>query len=206
MTDPLDVVSPDPDRLAAARRVATAYLERKKRWTRALFVIACLSEIGLFGAMFFFFDFSSQLYWFLFFGLTFVYSPLITFVFRNSFLIDRLYYRLLCDLKYGHESTGHGQDDPDADQVGRERAQSFLEAKSRWSTWLFVFSGIFEATFGLTMLWFMDFSSQLHWFLFFGFMGVYSPLIISTWRNAHMIDRVYYGLVDELHYQGRGPR
>jgi len=47
----------------------------------------------------------------------------------------------------------------------------------------------------------MDFGDQLNWFLFFGFMGVYSPLIISAWRNAHMVDRVYYGLVDELRYR-----
>ena len=40
----------------------------------------------------------------------------------------------------------------------RLKQTHLLANKSRWSTWLFVISGIFEATFSIAMLWFMDFS------------------------------------------------
>lgn len=202
-----DVVTPDPARLAAVRGVVGSHLARKKRFIKALFVVACLSEVGLFGAMLLFFDFSERLYWFVFFGLSLVYSPLITFVFRNSVIIDRLYYRLLYDLKYGELSPAGDDPRPEPDQNGNEakdEVHSFLVKKERWSKILFIISGVFEAVFCVLMLCFMDFRNQLNWFLFFGFMAVYSPLIISAWRNAHLVDRVYYGLVDELRYRDGG--
>ncbi len=195
----MDGPTPDPARLMAARQVARGYLERKKMWTKVLFVVASLAEAGFFLTMFLFFDFADRFYWFIFFGLSFVYSPLIAFIFRNSVMIDRLYYRLVLELKYGEprSSSAPGEAATDA---RRDEARSFLVKKQRWATFLFVISGIFEAAFFFAMLWFMDFSDQLSWFLFFGFMGVYSPLIISAWRNTFAIDRIYYGLINELKY------
>lgn len=200
--------SPDPDRLAAARGAVRGYFDRKRRWSRALFVIAGLTEVGFFGAMLFFFDFSERLYWFLFFGFCFVYSPLIAFIFRNSVLIDRMYYRLVLELKFGGGSEGGGEEEGGESHGGEKsgellEARSFLEKRNQWAKVLFITSALFEAGFGLAMLYFMDFSSQLHWFLLLGFFGVYSPLILSAWRNTFAIDRVYYGLVDELKYRGR---
>ena len=54
------------------------------------------------------------------------------------------------------------------------------------------------------MLVFMDFGDRLQWFLFFGFLLVYSPMITFTWRNAVKIDHLYYRLVDELKYKFPG--
>lgn len=196
---------PDPDKLAAARGAVRGYLERKRRWSKVLFVIAGLAETGFFGAMLFFFDFSDRFYWFLFFGLCLVYSPLITFIVRNTVLIDRLYYRLILELKY-EEGTTSGVEGtvgaPEETSDGRDDARGFLAKRNRWAKLLFITAGAFEATFSLAMLYFMNFRDQLHWFLFFGFLGVYSPLIISAWRNTFAIDRVFYELVDELKYRG----
>lgn len=201
-------LSPDPNRLAAARGAVDGYFERKRFWSKALFVVAGLTEVGFFGAMLFFFDFSDRLYWFLFFGACFVYSPLIAFIFRNSVLIDRMYYRLLLELKYeggsyGDGVGGRGESFDNEKNEELSEAQSFLVKNNRWARVLFITSALFEGGFGFAMLYFMDFSSQLHWFLLLGFLGVYSPLILSAWRNTFAIDRVYYELVDELKYRGR---
>lgn len=188
--------TPDPSRLAAARSVARIYFERKRRWTKALFFIAAAAELLLFGSILFFFDFSDRFYWFVFFGLSFVYSPLITFIFRNSLMIDRMYYRLLLELKFNGV-------DHDGDEGGDEaEVRGFLVSRDRWIKWLLAAAGLFEASLWLGMLFFMDFGRQLDWFLFLGFMGIYTPLIIAAWRNSFAVDRTYYGLVDELKYQG----
>ena len=94
-----DVPTPDPARLADARNVARTYLNRKRRWTKALFYVAATAEMGFFGAMLFFFDFSDRFYWFIFMGLLFVYSPLLAMIFRNAVQLDRVYYQLLWKLK-----------------------------------------------------------------------------------------------------------
>jgi len=89
---------PNPARLAAARHEVQSFLVKKRRWTKALFWIAAVCEIGFFGAMLFFMDFGERLYWFLLLGFTAVYTPLILTTFRNSMKIDELYYRLTEEL------------------------------------------------------------------------------------------------------------
>jgi len=204
MEPQVHMVTPDPKRLAAARSVAKSYFDRKRRWTRALFVIAALAEVGFFGAMLTMFDFSNRFYWFLFFGLTFIYSPLITFIVRNSVMLEKFYYRLLLELKYGKEVPDEHPNHHEGDDTGQDEASSFLVQKTWWAKFLFYVASAMEAGFGITMLYFMDFSSQIYWFLLFGFLGVYSPLILSAWRNTFAIDRTYYALIDELKYGGTG--
>ncbi len=96
--------APEPDeaRLAAARGGVQSFIERKRRWTRAMFWAGGTAEGVFFVLMLVFMDFSDPLYWFLFFGLLLVYTPLIIFVWRNAHMIDMLYYRLVDELKYGH--------------------------------------------------------------------------------------------------------
>jgi len=69
------------------------------------------------------------------------------------------------------------------------------------ATATFWLAGAAEGVFFILMLVFMDFSNQLYWFLLFGFLLVYSPLILFVWRNSQMIDLLYYRLVDELKYE-----
>ena len=92
---------PDEARLAAARQTVQTFLRRKERLTRGLFWLAALAEVGLFVLLLILMDWGDRLHWILFVGLCAVYTPLITFTWRNAVLIDRLYYRLLDDLKYG---------------------------------------------------------------------------------------------------------
>ena len=195
---------PDPARLAAARQAVHGYVRRKQQWTTGLFITACVAEVGFFGAMLAFFDFSDRFYWFIFFGLSLVYCPLITFVFRNSVVVDRLYYRLLWELKYGQEVQLEQDGEPPLHEVHphtpASQVQYFLRQKEKWSKVLFWVSGSFELACTIGLLYFMDFSQQIHWFIFLGVLGVYSPLITATWRNAFAIDRVFYGLVDELKF------
>lgn len=201
-------VSPDSEKLAALRGVAKRYLDRKRRRAKLMFFLAAFFEMVLFGSMLFFFDFSDRLYWFIFVGVCFVYSPLITMVYRNSFMLDRMYYRLLIELKYGgFESLDEGgqrsvpEDVPlSFESSANEEVRLTYDSKSRWATWLLVIAGFFEVTLFCTMLFLMDFTQQLDWFLLLGFLGVYTPMMISTWRNTVAIDRVFYGLVDELKY------
>ncbi len=191
--------TPDPARLAAARGVAKGLVDRKRLWTKGLFIVGCVAEATLFGAMLFFFDFSDRLYWFIFWGLSFVYSPLLVFIWRNSIMVGRLHLRLLLELKLDPEiAEAHSFTD---DSTARDEARTFLASKDRWVKWLYVLAGAFECGLFFAMLWFMDFSSQLDWFLSIGFMAVYTPLIIFTWRNAFAIDRVYYSLIDDLKYE-----
>jgi hypothetical protein len=63
-------------------------------------------------------------------------------------------------------------------------------------------AGLFEVGFFILMLVCMDFGDRFHWFLFFGFLMVYTPMITFTWRNAIKIDHLYYRLIDELKYGG----
>ncbi len=95
-----DQAHPDPTRLDAARNVVQTFLERKKKWTTALFVVAGICEVIFFVLMLAFMDFQDRFNWFLLFGFLFVYMPLILITWRNSFMMDRLYYRLIYELKY----------------------------------------------------------------------------------------------------------
>jgi hypothetical protein len=89
---------PNPARLAAARAGVQSFLVRKRRWTVALFWLAALCEISLFGAMLWFMDFQDRFHWFLFFGFSGVYVPIVLMTLRNSMKIDELYYRLTDEL------------------------------------------------------------------------------------------------------------
>ncbi len=91
--------------------------------------------------------------------------------------------------------------DPDRLAAARDDVQSFLRRKRRMATATFWLAGAAEGVFFILMLVFMDFSNQLYWFLLFGFLLVYSPLILFVWRNSQMIDLLYYRLVDELKYE-----
>ena len=89
---------------------------------------------------------------------------------------------------------------PDRLAAARERVQTFLIEKKRWTKGLFILTLLFEATFFVLMLAYMDFNNQNNCFIFFGFCWVYCPLITFTWRNAVKIDQLYYRLVNELKY------
>jgi len=97
-----------------------------------------------------------------------------------------------------------GEATPDAQRLAdaREHVHTFLNRKQRFAQGLFWLAGLFEVGFFVGMLVFMDFGDRFHWFLFFGFLLVYSPMITFTWRNAVKIDHLYYRLVDELKYGG----
>jgi hypothetical protein len=90
--------------------------------------------------------------------------------------------------------------DPDSTRlnIAREAVQSFLVKKKRFASILFYATLIAEGVFLALMLYFMDFSNRLQWFMFFGFLFIYSPLILFSWHNAVEIDRLYYRLIDEL--------
>jgi uncharacterized membrane protein len=94
--------------------------------------------------------------------------------------------------------------DPERLAEARSSVQTFLVRKRRLSTALFVAAGFFEMGFGIGMLVCMDWSDRFHWFLLFGFLTVYTPLVIMSWRNAVKMDHLYYRLVDELRYGGQG--
>ena len=96
--------------------------------------------------------------------------------------------------------------EPDAKRLEQSRntVQTFLRRKKRFSTALFILAGVFEITFFVLMLAFMDFGEQLYWFLFFGLCMVYCPLITFAWRNSVKIDQLFYRLVEELKYHREG--
>jgi uncharacterized membrane protein len=95
--------------------------------------------------------------------------------------------------------NGH-EVEPDLTRLAaaRSEVQSYLVKKRRWTTALFWIAGLLEGSFFVAMLLFMDFADRLNWFLFFGFLLVYTPLVIMTWRNSVKIDELYYRLVEEL--------
>lgn len=85
--------------------------------------------------------------------------------------------------------------------AARDTVQTFLKRKRRMTTVLWWAAGTAELIFGVLMFVFMDWHDRFHWFLLFGFLTVYTPIITMTWRNAQMIDLLYYRLVDELKYE-----
>jgi len=94
--------------------------------------------------------------------------------------------------------------DPARLEAARSSVQTFLVRKKRLATGLFVLAGFCECVFGVGMLVFMDWHDRFHWFLLCGFLTVYFPLVVMAWRNAVKMDHLYYRLVDELRYGGRG--
>jgi hypothetical protein len=94
---------PEPDvaRLASARGEVQTFLVKKERFAKQLWVLAGLFEALFFVLMLAFMDFGDPLYRFLFVGILLVYTPIITFTWRNAVKIDHLYYRLIDELKYG---------------------------------------------------------------------------------------------------------
>jgi len=91
--------------------------------------------------------------------------------------------------------------DPARLQAARDEVRSFLKKKRRSSHLLIILACIAELTFFALMLVFMDFHDRLHWFLMFGFLLVYLPLLIVTWHNSVKIDQLYYRLIEELKYR-----
>jgi hypothetical protein len=94
-------IHPDEERLATAREHAHTFLIRKERLATALFVLAGFFEVSLFVLLLALMDFDNREHWFFFCGFVMVYSPLITFTWRNAVKIDLMYYRLIEELKYG---------------------------------------------------------------------------------------------------------
>ena len=99
----MEDVKPDLKKLGAAREEVQGYLEKKRRWSGALFIAAWICEALFFLATLYFMDFSDATHKLIVFGLLFVYCPVIILVYRNSVQIDRLYYRIVEELKYGRE-------------------------------------------------------------------------------------------------------
>ncbi len=97
---------PDAARLAAAREHIHTFTVKKERFAMGLWVLAGFFEVSLFVLMLAFMDFDNREHWFFFFGFLMVYSPLITFTWRNAVKIDHMYYRLIEELKYGDQPTG----------------------------------------------------------------------------------------------------
>ncbi len=94
---------PDSTRLNLARQTVQTFLVNKKRKANILFYATLLAE-GLFlSLMLYFMDFGERIQWFMFFGFCFIYAPLILFSWHNSVEIDRLYYRLIDELKFGEK-------------------------------------------------------------------------------------------------------
>ena len=92
---------PDAARLDSARQEVQGFLVKKKRFAAQLWVLAGFFEAVFFILMLVFMDFGDQLYRFLFVGILLIYTPIITFTWRNAVKIDHLYYRLVDELKYG---------------------------------------------------------------------------------------------------------
>lgn len=92
--------------------------------------------------------------------------------------------------------------EPDREKLKlvRDTVQTFLDRKRRLSTATFWVAGLFELLFFSGMLYFMDFGDRFHWFLFCGFVGVYSPLVTMAWRNSVKMDHLYFRLIRELKY------
>ncbi len=95
--------------------------------------------------------------------------------------------------------------EPDPVRLGitREVVQSYIVKRRRSARLLFFATLAAEAIFLALMLMSMDFQNRLYWFLLFGFLLVYAPLILFSWHNSVKLDHVYYRLIDELKYGGR---
>lgn len=90
----------DESKLEKAREYSLTFLKKRKRWSVVLFWLAGVFEIGFLILMLVFMDFKNSQNLFFFFAVFFIYCPLIMMVWRNSFKIDDLYYRLIHELKY----------------------------------------------------------------------------------------------------------
>ena len=97
--------------------------------------------------------------------------------------------------------------EPDAARLAmtRQSVRTYLRQKRRATTLLFWATLAAEAVFLGLMLLFMDFHNQLYWFLLFGLMLVYAPLILFSWHNSVKLDHVYYRLLDDLKYDKSTP-
>ncbi|MFC1641981.1 hypothetical protein ACFL5O_04730 [Myxococcota bacterium] len=88
-------------------------------------------------------------------------------------------------------------------KIAREAVQSYIVKKKRSTTALLVATLVAEASFLGLLLVCMDFHSRLDWFLLYGFLLIYAPLILFSWHNSEKIDHVYYRLLEELKYGHR---
>lgn len=91
---------PDKAKLEMAREKSLTFLKKRKKWAIILFCIAIVLEVGFFILMLCFMDFHNRQNWFIFFAVCLVYCPLLIMIWRNTFKIDDLYYRLIHELKY----------------------------------------------------------------------------------------------------------
>ena len=94
---------PDKAKLEMAREQSLTYLKKRKKWSIILLCLAGVFEGGFFILMLCFMNFHSRENWFIFFAVLFVYSPLGMILWRNTFKIDDLYYRLIHELKYNQD-------------------------------------------------------------------------------------------------------
>ncbi len=69
-------------------------------------VLAGFFELLFFVLLLVCMDFDNREHWFFFFGFLMVYTPTITFTWRNAVKIDQMYYRLIEELKYGDRPAG----------------------------------------------------------------------------------------------------
>jgi hypothetical protein len=96
----MEEITPDAAKLKAARDEVQGYLEKKNKWSKLSLVAAGAAEALFLVLTLVFMDFDDATHRFIFFGLMFVYCPVIILVFRNSIRIDQLYYRIVDELKY----------------------------------------------------------------------------------------------------------
>lgn len=94
---------PDKAKLEMARETSLTFLKKRKKWSIVLFCLAVVFEVGFFILMLCFMDFQNRQNWFIFFAVLFIYSPLVIIIWRNTFKIDDLYYRLIHELKYNEQ-------------------------------------------------------------------------------------------------------
>ena len=97
----MEDIKPDANKLKAAREDVQSYLEKKTRWAKTLFVFAGICEVVFFLTTLYLMDFENATHKLIVMGLLFVYTPVIILVYRNSVQIDRLYYRIVEEMKYG---------------------------------------------------------------------------------------------------------
>ena len=91
---------PDEAKLEMAREKSLTYLKKRKKWSIILLCLAGVLEGGFFILMLCFMDFHNREHWLIFFAVCLIYCPLGIIIWRNTFKIDDLYYRLIHELKY----------------------------------------------------------------------------------------------------------
>lgn len=95
----------DAVRLEETRENSLSFLRKRKKWTVILLSLAWVFELGFFVLMLWFMDIHNRDHWFMLFVALFIYCPLVTLVWRNTFKIDNLFYRLAHEFKYNSDTA-----------------------------------------------------------------------------------------------------